>query len=34
MTIEYKLSRLNAIADALSRKGQLATLKEEEERET
>jgi len=31
MTIEYSSSRLNAVADALSRKGYLAILKEGED---
>ena len=31
MAIEYRLSRLNAVADALSRKGQLAALEGEED---
>ena len=32
MTIEYRPRRHNAVADALSRKGQLAALEEEEDR--
>lgn len=34
MTIEYRPGRHNAVADALSKKGQLAGLEEEEDRKT